>query len=103
LEELIIDLKIYDSETNLQQFHNGLALQVRPFCQSFIIREFITYDLKDFINWYINEETDNVKANESMEGRYRWVDTSPTSLLVRLLFCPGNRTGHKGGRALHAA
>jgi hypothetical protein len=68
LQELIILLKICDSETNLQKFHNGFDLQGKPFLQSFIVMEFITDDLQDFIDWYISGEPDNVKANESIYG-----------------------------------
>jgi hypothetical protein len=30
--------------------------------------EFVTDDLQGFISWYIGEETDNIKTNESMYG-----------------------------------
>jgi hypothetical protein len=65
LKELIIHLKISGSKTNLQQFHNGCGLQGRLFCQSVIIMEFIIDGLKGFINWYLTEETANVKVKKS--------------------------------------
>jgi hypothetical protein len=66
LEELIILLKICDSKTTLLQFRNGFGLQGRLFHQSVIVMEFIVDDLQGFIDWYSSEETDNVKANESI-------------------------------------
>jgi hypothetical protein len=62
LEEQI-RLKTCDSQTNLQQFHNGFGLQGRPFSHSVIIVEFITDDLQGFIDWYIRLVPDSVKAN----------------------------------------
>jgi hypothetical protein len=59
-------VKICGSHTNLQQFYNGFGLQGKPLRQSVIVVEFITEDLQCFIDWYVSEETDNVKANESI-------------------------------------
>jgi hypothetical protein len=66
LEELIVHLKLCGSQTNIQQFHNDFGLLGRTFRQNVIVMEFITNDLQGFVDWYISEETDNAKANESI-------------------------------------
>jgi hypothetical protein len=42
LEELIVHLKTYGSQTNLLQFHDGFDLQERPFRQCVIVMELIS-------------------------------------------------------------
>jgi hypothetical protein len=59
---LLEELKICGSQTNFQQFHDGLDLQDRPFHQCVIIMDLAS---DDFIDWYISEETD-IKANEGI-------------------------------------
>jgi hypothetical protein len=44
LEELIVYLKIYGSQINFQQFHDGSDLQDRQFCKCVIIVELISTD-----------------------------------------------------------
>jgi hypothetical protein len=61
-----VHLKIRGSQTNFQQFHDGLDLQVRPFCQCIIVTELISDDLWGFVDWYINERTKTIKANEGI-------------------------------------
>jgi hypothetical protein len=41
LEELIVHLKMGGPQANLQQLHDGLRLQDRPFCQCVIVVELI--------------------------------------------------------------
>jgi hypothetical protein len=53
------------SPTNLQQYNDGFGMQNRLFCQSIIVMELITDELKGFVNWYSSEKTD-VKVNKSM-------------------------------------
>jgi hypothetical protein len=54
LEELV-HLNICGSQTNLQQLHDGFDLQDRPFRQSIVVVELISYDLKGFVDWNIGE------------------------------------------------
>jgi hypothetical protein len=67
LEELIVHPKICGSQTNFQQFHDGLNLQDRPFGQSVIVMEIISDDLYGFVDWYnISEKTIIIKDNEGV-------------------------------------
>jgi hypothetical protein len=45
LEELVVNLKIRDSQADLQQFHDGFDLQDREFRQFIIVVELIFDDL----------------------------------------------------------
>jgi hypothetical protein len=63
LEELVFHLKICGSQTNLQQFYDGFDLQDRPFYLCVIVMELIS---DDFLDWYISEKTNNIKANEGI-------------------------------------
>jgi hypothetical protein len=38
----------------------------RPFCQCVIIMELISDDLKVFVDMYISEKTNNIKANKGI-------------------------------------
>jgi hypothetical protein len=66
LEELVVHLKIYCSQANLQQLHDGFDLQDGLFFQCIIVVELISDDLQSFVDWNIGEKTDNVKANEGV-------------------------------------
>jgi hypothetical protein len=59
-------MKICGSQANLQQLHDGFDLQDRPFRRCDIVIALISYDLQGFVYWYINEMTDNVKADEGV-------------------------------------
>lgn len=65
LEELIVHLKTYGSQTYFQQFHDGFDLQ-RLFRLYVIVMEHISEDLEGFIDWYISEKTKNIKDNEGI-------------------------------------
>jgi hypothetical protein len=45
LEELIVHLKVGDSQTNFQKFHDGFNLQNGLFCQCVIVMELLAGDL----------------------------------------------------------
>jgi hypothetical protein len=52
--------------SNFQQLHDGFDRQGRPFRQCDFVIDLISGDLQGFVDWYINEITDNVKANEGV-------------------------------------
>jgi hypothetical protein len=66
LEELIIHLKICGSQTNFQQFHDGFDLQDRLFHKYVNVMELISDDLEGYVDWYISEKANNMKANEGI-------------------------------------
>jgi hypothetical protein len=61
-----VHLRICGSQGNFQHLHDSLDLQDRPFCQCVIAVELISDDLKGFVDWYIGEKTDDIKANEGI-------------------------------------
>jgi hypothetical protein len=66
LEELIVLLKVSGSQTNFQQLHDGFDLQERLFRQCVIVWELISDDLFGFVDCYITEKTNNIKANQGI-------------------------------------
>jgi hypothetical protein len=66
LEELTVHLKICGHHTIFQQFHDGFDLQDRMFRLCVIVMKRISDYLHGFVEWYISEKTNNIKANEDI-------------------------------------